>query len=166
MYSLNIATIAKQIQELIKKNKLIASAISALGTYSTDEVDTGKIWIDDGEIYRKVTTGLSITIATTTTTWVDTGIADTGIDTILNCFGLDSSGEYFPLQMAKLSGSHTLGIYTAVHANRAFTTLVFEYTKAAALAKTPDETPDEKLNIEETPEEAPQEVKKTTRKKS
>lgn len=42
--------------------------INGINTYSTNEINTGKTWIDDKPIYRKVLTGT----ATTTNTTIDT----------------------------------------------------------------------------------------------
>ena len=172
MYSLNIATIAKQIQELIKEHSADAVSIAALQTYDDSETDTGMKWIDGNTIYRKVITGNSSPAEGN----VDVSLS---YSVITNMFGfyVTATGVTNNItKMATLTGVSGTTIRLGAASSASYQGIpyyiVVEYTKAPAglLSPNPDDErsiePDEKLNIEETPEEEPQEVKKTTRKKS
>jgi len=60
------------------------------GRYSTDEVVTGQRWVDNKPIYRKVFTGLSLTL---TTSWTQVPSIDTSeIDNIIHSDGITTGG--------------------------------------------------------------------------
>lgn len=63
-------------------------------SYSLEEVNTGKKWIDGKPIYRKVFTGLNI--ATTSSRWFATNIDSSDIDCIVHSqmIGIDSNALY------------------------------------------------------------------------
>lgn len=74
----------------------IQSAIEAQNSYNTEELYTGKRWVDGKLIYRKVFTGLSITTSSSSV-WYDTGIdKPTNIETIVasRIMGIDGSPTY------------------------------------------------------------------------
>lgn len=175
MYSLNIATIAKQIQGLMKRSSATEATISKLTTVSSDEYDTGRRFGDE-IIYGKIFEIENLPNQTTAT-------IDHGIDNIKDIFDITlvvqiSSGLAARIFTYTQSNYVTIGatqitIATNMNLSSNAGIVKVEYTKAAAglLSPNPDdersiETPDEKLNIEETPDEEVQEVKKTTRKKS
>lgn len=61
--------------------------------YSTDEVNTGRKWIDNNDIYSVVltfNTPLEVSAA-----WVDTGLPDTNIGSILDVRGGKNDGAIF-----------------------------------------------------------------------
>lgn len=174
MYSLNIATIAKQIQDLFKKNISVESKIAALQTFSsTDPIDTGMKWIDGKDIKRLVVTGTS-----PSSDQLNTSL---NYDTITNLYGfyVTAGGSTALISRAvALQGVNGTTITLPASTSTSYQGVPFyyvvEYTEpdpSGLLSPNPDdersiETPDEKLNIEETPDEEVQEVKKTTRKKS
>ena len=180
MYSLNIATIAKQIQELIKGHSQNKADIVALQTFSTTETNTGKKWTDGSPIYSIVLETKTPTVATDGT-YTSKSIEFPDLPILFSGVAY-SSTQRIPIPYKnngengiKISWSSTGGItlYSkATSYNNFDCSIYIEYIKAPAglLSPAPDDErsiePDEKLNIEETPEEEPQEVKKTTRKKS
>lgn len=104
--------------------------------YSTTEKDTGKKWIDGKHIYSKITTGLSLTMPSSQSSFLDTGISvpdNTG--TITNCFGVDENGQYYPMCCAIISQSNTFGIYFSTFSSRSISTVYVEYTKTSTTKK-------------------------------
>lgn len=173
MYSLNIATIAKQIQELIKGHSSNKAAITAIQTFDSDPVDTGMTWIDGNPIYRAVLSGKTPDSETSSITL---DLDFTFIVSIVGTYFSSATGQSdFNRSISWDSATaNKIRIYKPSSAgaqDKDFYIVVY-YVNAPAglLSPAPDDTrsiePDEKLNIEETPEEEPQEVKKTTRKKS
>lgn len=99
-------------------------------SYSLEEVNTGKTWIDGKPIYKRV---YNISLTFNSIVWKDSGITNTTIDVITNscCFGYDRS---LPNQLTKFAASivsknannnlmvfgYNLGSYTHI---------LIEYTK-------------------------------------
>ena len=70
-------------------------------SYSTEEVNTGKTWIDGKPIYRRV---YNISLTFNGDTWKDSGITNTTIDVITYscCFGYDIA---YPNQLTKFGAT-------------------------------------------------------------
>ena len=186
--STNPRVMADNIRHLSGKSVSQGNAITALGSYSTDEIDTG-MKLGDDPIYRKV---FNIeAFPNNATLNIAHGITNLGtvvsLDAVL-LFTEGHSGSDFPFGSNRILYTLTnISIITTTDLSYAPGILVIEYTKSAAptsdLAPAPSDTrsiepeeipEDEYIEpevIEEAPEEEPieepiQEVKKTTRKKS
>ena len=186
--------IAEAAEILALQGTVVAqgNAIEALGSYSTTEVNTGKKWIDDSPIYRKV---IEKTVPNTTDGVVsevneafsDLPISITGIVIV--------STRRFPLGYENASGFSIKSYWSEADGIKLITNgssynggsakIIVEYIKAAP-APTPDlspapedsrsiepeEIPEDEYIEPEVREESPeevieepvQEVKKTTRK--
>lgn len=98
--------------------------VSKLNSYSTDEINTGKTWIDGKPIYRKVVSGLSVTAPADVFTTV---VQIENVSTIINSEFIDNSnGLRYPVVTLK-SGSNIqfyTGPYTVI-----VSTVILEYTK-------------------------------------
>lgn len=95
--------------------------------YSTTEVNTGKKWIDGKTIYRRVLT-LSSSLSFAGTTWNNTNIDMTGVDTLINFMFISNScvmnGFYTRITSNKLQ------VYTLANVTTGVTgPIVLEYTK-------------------------------------
>lgn len=95
--------------------------------YSTTEVNTGKKWIDGKTIYRKVL-ALSSSLSFAGTTWNNTNIDMTGVDTLINFMFISNScamnGFYTRITSNKLQ------VYTLANVTTGVTgPIVLEYTK-------------------------------------
>ena len=169
----------KQIAEAAEILALYGN-IEALISYSTTEADTGKKWVDDSAIYRKVLFIESLPNATTSN--VDTGI--TNLKDIINAHGFIPQSEgvqgrilpYSNQLVLRYSGNNLVVTASADYSSYS-AYIILEYTKSAAPTSLTSPAPDDTRSIEpEEREEEPiidepieepiQEVKKTTRKKS
>ena len=185
--STNPRILADNIRDLIDKQTAEATEIlalqgdvEALRSYSTTEADTGKKWIDNSLIYRKVLFIESLPNATTLN--VDTGIVN--LKDILNAHGFIPQGEgvqgrilpYSNQLVLRYSGNNLVVTASADYSSYS-AYIILEYTKSAAptslISPAPDDTrsigPEEREEesiIDEPIEEPVVEVKKTTRKKT
>lgn len=160
----------------------LQNAVEALGTYSTDEVDTGKKWVDGNNIYRKIITIESLP----NNTYQSYAHNISNIDTIVRFYGVTKITNDNAARMLGYSGSGTNGFIVSL-SNISITTnsdmsgfsayVGIEYTKSASPAALTSPAPDDTRSIEpEVREEEPiidepieepvVEVKKTTRKKT
>lgn len=98
-------------------------------TYSTTEQIVGT-WIDGKTVYEKTFTGLSIYIPVRTTGWQNTGISSIGTETIIYGGGVDTYGQFFPLQVVMLSATHTFAIAFQCQAERTIQSIIMRYTKS------------------------------------
>lgn len=113
----------------------IPSGWTQVNDYSTDEMDTGKTWIDGKEIYRKVYVGSS---------YVGTSVIDVGLSNIstmidVKCIALENSStnvwfcNYYDSSNAKLSyffksDINKIEVWTPANKTYKFT-FIMEYTK-------------------------------------
>jgi hypothetical protein len=102
-----------------------------IDSYSTSEVDTGKLWIDGKRIYRKVFTGITGTQNAT----VDTAHS-LSVSTMIACFGnWPSSGTTIPIYQSSTAfitvRANATNISVSVGSGVASgtATVVLEYTK-------------------------------------
>lgn len=68
-----------------QSNTYSCDYINDLNTYSTNEIDTGKVWIDGKKIYRKVIS--NFTMPSGTTKIIDSTLKNSYIDTLLSAQG-------------------------------------------------------------------------------
>lgn len=131
---------------LIKKgNQLVVTDNFAGGggepyvppAYSTEEVDTGRKWIDGKEIYEKTLvfeTPVNISVSSIGSI----GVSSAGIDTILKAFAINNDGTTTSLTLAPRYLGETnlnaraLGYGSSFAAKR----IIFEYTKPTAASNT------------------------------
>ena len=96
--------------------------------YSTSETVLGK-WIDNATIYRCVfdlTTDTNIS----STSWHASGINIANLSKITSCFGVNSSGTYYPLMAYHSSGAiNLLACRDGANANVRY--ICIEYTKTS-----------------------------------
>lgn len=99
--------------------------------YSTSEVKTNKVWIDDKPIYRRVFRHTGSTITISANTWTNTNISNSNMNAIINCFVVSRNGTYSPFWSARDSGSYVRLLsprYSEIVANDF---IVLEYTKTS-----------------------------------
>ena len=187
--STNPRVMADNIRHLTAGEQANASAIEALQTYSTNEVDTGMLWVDRSPIYRK--SFVVNSLPNTDLMSISHGIVNLSV--ILSITGTVKYGTRFTLLPRVAIDQSTLSItdasisvsvtdtglsirtYSDQTSNSAYITL--EYTKSAPSSLT-SPSPDDSRSIEnedpeirsevneEAPEEEPVVETKTTRKKS
>lgn len=113
----------------------IQSAVEAQNSYSTEEIYTGKRWVDGKLIYRKVFNVNNIN-TTQSAAWVnllqDSWIED--IDIIVSCtiigtFGSSTNGKQRTLQLDTGIKDDILKVYTGYTMSVLNNTCVLEYTK-------------------------------------
>ena len=135
-------------------------AIEALGTYSTDEVDTGMLLGED-KIYRKVFMIEHMPNATTTD--IPHGITNLGI--VVRLYGVvqagDSEGYMFPYYNTRLVRytSTLLKVQATTDLSDRSAVVIMEYTKAAA---NPLTSPAPETRTNEEPEEIREEIPEET----
>lgn len=96
------------------------------GDYSTNEVNTGKRWVDGKPIYRKVFTGLSYTV---TNTWTNTIQADSlNMDLCISCMAYSGNAKVGGTFSTNIYGGY-LRVYENGLTNTVINTMVLEYTK-------------------------------------
>lgn len=96
----------------------------SLEYYSTTETKTNKVWIDGKPIYRRVFTGLSVTLAESS--WASTGLSVEYVDSILTARALNNAES---LSVNARIHSNTLFLYMYGLGGYAVNTIVIEYTK-------------------------------------
>lgn len=97
--------------------------INDRNTYSTDEVFTGKYWIDGKKIYRKVITNISIAVAVNTWTTLTT---INNLETLINITTYATNS----IRTANSYAADSSGIITGYfQVESTITRLVVEYTK-------------------------------------
>lgn len=157
----------------------LQSTVTALGTYSTDEVNTGKKFLDK-DVYRKT---FYTEMPNATTKVIASGIEN--IDICVNLYGVIQAraGEYngrligTPGAGTIVYSPTTIEVVTSTDLSGNFAYIVMEYTKSAApspdLVLAPDDTrsiePEPEVRESEEPvidEPIEEPVKKTTRKKT
>ena len=158
----------------------LQDAVEALGTYSTEEIDTGIKYLGE-TVYRKVFDVEALPNATTMN--IAHGVSNLGL--VFNLRGIvdDEGGTTYgrpiPFSTTLLLNFSAINIVIAATTDWSTRSakIIFEYTKAAApspdLSPAPDDTRsietevrEEEPIIDEPIEEPVVEVKKTTRKKT
>ena len=112
-------------------------AIEALGSYSTTEVDTGKKWIDNSPIYRKVISIGDVEAATASNT--DHGITNLGLVIDYKLIAISDSSFIYPLLYSSASYIRQVVITTTQVQIKSSTNAaalsgvycIIEYTKVA-----------------------------------
>ena len=92
--------------------------------YSTTEQATGQKWIDGKDIYFRTFTDLTLT---TTSTWVDTGIDSSGMDTIVGGLAIDDAKQSIVCSYG--FGQNSKVIFRAYIATNVIKTITLFYTK-------------------------------------
>ena len=181
--STNPRIIADNIRALRDEAGTQGDAIEALGSYSTTEVNTGKVWIDESPIYRKV---VSFELPNATSKTVAHNIENLGTVVDFRCYNEYNEDSTYAVKQLGITGSGitllqigktaiTITSNSDLSALSAFA--IVEYTKSATptsdLNPAPDDTRsieaeerEEEPIIDEPIEEPVVEVKKTTRKKT
>lgn len=138
-----------------------ATNISKLQTYSSEEIDTGKVWIDGRKIYSRVFTGTTPAdnTATTVISTADLGIVD--IITMYSAVYSASSGIYRPCTGSTvwyLDGANPgIRVYATSASYQDLPLIVIlEYTKEAAPSPEPEAltspSPEDETRSNEDPE--------------
>ena len=123
---------ADDVQEAI--DELAAGGIGGI-TYSTSEVDTGDIWLDNKHIYRRVITATNLTSGADTN--IDSTFTLSDVDTVVKMYGVAKTDVDIPISGISVDGSKFCRVTlesNGVHANvgtAAVTDLnvILEYTK-------------------------------------
>lgn len=102
------------------------SAGSGLPNYSTTEQLTGQKWIDGKDIYFRTFTGLSIE---SNTSWTNTNIDISYIDTIVNGVALDNAGQVITNSFGGTNGG--LLLLRSLFSGNTIATVTLYYTKKA-----------------------------------
>ena len=114
-----IGAVQKQVNEIAEEVAEIKPV-----DYSTTEQKTGQKWIDGKDIYCRVFTGLSIT---TNTSWQDTGIDISNVDTIINGFATDDSKQSIVCSFG--FGTNASLIFRTYISTNVITSITLYYTK-------------------------------------
>ena len=156
----------------------LQTTVAAQGTYSTTETDTGKKWIDNSSIYRKIFVVEDPSIGELQT--IAHGVSNLG--DVVDIHGIAQvatgfSGKFVPYRqdiLITFTGTNIEYSIAVGQSGLKKMYIFFEYTKSAAPSPDLVPAPDDSRSIE--PEEIPEdreaetepvaEVKKTTRKKS
>ena len=94
--------------------------------YSTSEVKTNDTWIDGKPIYRKVVSGLNMTL---TTAWQASTIDSSVIDNIIYAKGITGGGAVFTVNASpRALGDGHVALESALSPN-VLAMLILEYTK-------------------------------------
>lgn len=99
--------------------------LQSMPDYSDTEQKTGQKWIDGKDIYFRTFTGLTLT---TTSSWVDTGIDSSGMDTIIGGLAIDDAKQSIVCSYG--FGQNSKIILRAYIATNVIKTLTLFYTKA------------------------------------
>lgn len=113
----------------IRYTKTTDTPIANNNTYSTDEVLTGKTWIDGKPIYRKVFTGVDVHL--TYNTWCDTNKFLYNVDTLIDGMFIDSDTHYLGNYMGFNINLDRIRVLSSRSSTLDFTgaTIILEYTK-------------------------------------
>lgn len=95
--------------------------------YSTNEVNTGRKWIDGKDIYEKVIVLESA--VNVTTDWTDLDISNSDYDVMIHANGLHADGSFYPLILDLHNSEQATTVYAKASTSIDVKTLVFEYTK-------------------------------------
>lgn len=95
--------------------------------YSTNEVNTGRKWIDGKDIYEKVVV-LENAISVSTS-WTDLSISNAEYDVMVHANGIHADGSCYPLILDLHNSEQATTLYAKASASIDVKTLVFEYTK-------------------------------------
>ena len=124
------------ISNLLKIN--LNNDITKIETYSTDETDTGKIWIDGKKIYRVIIT-YNTYVSISPTAWFDTGfpITSNNIQNLIQGYCGTKGGPTSPRNScynihcsAELSGGNNVRALAARDSSDVYAEwLCIEYTK-------------------------------------
>jgi len=120
----------------ISKN---ATDIENLQTYSTSEVNTGKVWIDGKPIYRKVFNIGTLPNSTEKIYTTDLNWATHTVVKIDGC-AISSSGVMLPINFSnpisaaqmigcRTTGTNTITVYTGIDRTNLTGYVILEYTK-------------------------------------
>lgn len=105
--------------------------VDASNSYSTEETLTGGTWIDGKPIYRKVFTGLNITLSSTS--WTNTTILKGDIGQIISCHGMrESDNALYSIDASRCSSNSNylqLAYYGGGSYPSNMSILIIEYTK-------------------------------------
>ena len=94
--------------------------------YSTNEVKLANKWIDGKPIYRKVVSGLNMTL---TTTWQDSAIDSSDIDNLIYAKGITTGGAVFTVNASpRALGNGHVGLESALSPS-VLAMVILEYTK-------------------------------------
>ena len=174
----NIRSLTDKTEGLSDAQIAQAAELVALGAYSTDEIDTGKKWLDNSIIYRKVI------FVETLPNAGSTEIVITGLKDIISIGGFmpettGFAGRPVPYSNVVLFRYNAGRLYVVTSSDYSSYSayIIVEYTKSAAsssdLAPAPDDTRSIEPEVrEEDPEAEPvidepieEPVKKTTTRK-
>lgn len=95
--------------------------------YSTNEVNTGRKWIDGKDIYEKVI--MLESAVNVTTNWTNLDISNSDYDVMIHANGLHADGSFYPLILDLHNSEQATTVYAKASASIDVKTLVFEYTK-------------------------------------
>lgn len=154
--STNPRVMADNIKELDARTLGTAAEVKALQTISTDEIDTGRKWIDGRPIYSKVI-ALDTTLSVGYSAWTDTGVNSLG-EYYLNVFGITTIPAAYQGSLLAYNSGGNLLVQATKNSAANVDYIYLEYIKAAPaglLAPNPD---DDNRSIE-TPEEPGEENK-------
>lgn len=98
-------------------------------TYSTDEIDTGKVWYDNKKIYRKVIPLQSLVDAVENTWTTITSVSGLNISTLTDCKLISNNGCVWTGYLTRIS-SNNLQVYNGI-TTWAVLKIVIEYTKSS-----------------------------------
>lgn len=105
--------------------------VDAKNSYSTTETLTGGTWLDGKPIYRKVFTGLNITLSSTS--WTNTTILKGDIKQIISCHGMrESDNTLYSIDASRCSSNSNylqLAYYGGGSYPSNMSILIIEYTK-------------------------------------
>ena len=104
----------------------VINTLNEQRSYSTEEINTGKKWIDGKPIYRKVlNTTTSITYSENSWGGLQTEITDLNINKCIRATAISINGGNLPMQFVLSQGFKTYGsVSTGIGAN-----IILEYTK-------------------------------------
>ena len=98
--------------------------------YSTEEVLTGRKWIDGKDIFEKVIVlDSAINVGTS---WTDLGVSNANIEAMIHANGLHADGSFYPLILDLHNSEQATTVYAKASAKIDVKTLVLNYTKAGA----------------------------------
>ena len=162
--STNPRVMADNIRDLNARSLGTIAQVEALQTYSSDETDTGKVWIDGRKIYRRILTGTTPNDNTATTVINTSGMNIVEIVTFMASVFSEGSGVF-----RTVPGSTAWYIFGANPGVRIYATsasyqnlpltVVIEYMKEAAPAGLLAPNPDDNNRNIETPKEPGEEIK-------
>lgn len=100
-----------------------------LDYYSTTETKTNKVWIDGKPIYRKVVTGLSVSIPSDTWVSVTSSSNFPNLETIISAKGLANDNVMLLNFDEVQQNNNNIRVEISLGGTRTLCTLILEYTK-------------------------------------